>query len=184
MRLPSPILDHCVRQTYQYWENGVTVTYRNRDVAREGARGGGAAIILGAVALVVIIALSIMAIFGIGLFQRSTADFRGETGQIERIQADPDYRIASYDAFFDKCAAVQSKEAQIKNLERELEDTDPSTARTERLQSSITALRNSRAELITEYNADASKEDTRANFLASSLPYQLDTNNEETPCAL
>jgi len=160
------------------------VTYRNRDVAREGARGGGAAIIIGIIAFIVVIVLATMWIFGLGFFSRATADFRGETSQIERVQADPDYRIASYDRFFNLCGDIKTKEQNIINLELELETTEPDSPRADQLRSGITAQRNIRAGLINDYNADATKEDTRANFQASSLPFQLNPTDEETTCAL
>lgn len=146
------------------------------------AKTGGVAILVGVTALIVAVVLAAMWVFGWGWFSRATADFRGETNVTEQIHADGDYRITAYDKFFDLCAAVQSSESSIANLEAELE-TDPSDDRVEQLNASITAQRNNRSELITQYNADASKADTRANFLASDLPYQLDEDNEETQCA-
>lgn len=134
---------------------------------------------LGFAALLV---LASMWVFGWGAFTRATADFRGETGQIERTRADADYRIANYDHFFDLCASVQSKEATIDSLEQELE-TDPREQRAEQIQATLTAVRASRAEAINQYNADAAKEATAAQFRASNLPPKLSIDEGETECA-
>lgn len=156
-----------------------------RQVAREGARFGVWAVILGAIALVVIVALSAMAIFGVGLFQRETANFRGETAEREKVLADPNYRIANYTRFFDLCASVQNKEATIRALEAELNDpaNPPSAARKAQINATITANRAQREAAINQYNASAAQEDTRANFHASNLPYRLDAKTQETTCA-
>jgi hypothetical protein len=150
-------------------------------VSREGARFARWAVILGAMAIVVALVLSAMAVFGFGFFQRGTAEFRGKTGQIERTRANPAFRIASYDSFYNACAAVQSDEATISALKEEL-TTHPSPARVEQIQASLTALRAGRAEKINNYNADARKTATAGQFRASDLPYQLDRNAEETSC--
>ena len=119
--------------------------------------------------------------FGFGWFSRWTAEWRGGTAATEIVHADPNYRIAAYEHFFDLCAQVQSTEAGIRAQLDEL-DTDPPEARRVQIQANITAARKVRAELINQYNADATKEDTQANFLASSLPYHLNITTEETQC--
>ena len=151
---------------------------------REGARISGSVIAIFAVVMVIAMGIGAMWIFGWGWFQRSTADFRGKTGQIEQVHGDPNYRIAAYDHFFDLCAAVQTTEASIQALEDERNDTTnpPTTSRQSQISTNLTALRASRAGLINQYNADAHKADTKANFLASDLPFQLDSKAEETSC--
>lgn len=123
----------------------------------------------------------LVAVYGFGFLQRETADFRGETGQIEQTKANSSYRIASYDQFYDACASVRSTESKIANMKEELEDTKEGQRETV-LKTSITASKNKRAELIESYNADARKEATQGQFRASDLPYQLDENEEETIC--
>jgi len=124
-------------------------------------------------------ALMLIAVYGFGQFQRITADFRGETSQIEKTQANANYRIAAYDHFYDRCAGVQSLESKIKNMKTELEAADSDQRKTV-LNTSITASKNKRAELINSYNADARKEGTRGQFKASDLPYELNEKKEET----
>lgn len=131
--------------------------------------------------LLIFVAFFLIAVYGFGFLQRETADFRGETEQIEKTQADGDYRIAAYNEFYDKCASVQSLESKISNLETEVEATDDEQ-RVSILNTSITAAKNKRAELIHEYNADARKEATQGQFRASDLPYELNENEGETVC--
>lgn len=127
------------------------------------------------------VAIVLTLIYGGGMLQRLTADFRGETSQIEQTEANADYRISAYDQFYDKCMSVKSTESKIKNLADELEQTEKEQ-RKDILNTSITASKNKRAEMIQSYNADARKEDTRAKFKASDLPYELNENEEETVC--
>lgn len=150
---------------------------------RTGFKIGGWGILAIIGAFLVFVLIASMNIFGWGFFQRSTADFRGETGQIEKVQADPNYRIAHYDMFFDKCASVKTSESTIRNQQKEM-DAGVSEARKAQLQTNITAARNIRAEKINQYNADAMKDETAANFLASNLPYQLNEQDEVTTCTL
>lgn len=122
-------------------------------------------------------------VYGLSSLQRGTAEFRGKTGQIEQTKANSNYRIASYDDFYDTCASVQSLESKIKNMQEELHETEESQRITV-LKTSITASKNKRAEMIAKYNADARKEATKAQFKASDLPYELDENREETICEI
>lgn len=123
-----------------------------------------------------IIVLVSMSVYGFGNLQRLTAEFRGETGQIEKTKANSSYRIAAYEKFHDRCGSIKSTESKISNMEDELETAEEDTQRKTILNSSITALKNKRAELIESYNADARKEATQGQFRDSNLPYKL---NEE-----
>lgn len=152
-------------------------------MVKEGAKFGGLAVLGSLGVLVLAIVIGSMWIFGWGFFQRSTANFRGETEQIEKTRANGDYRIAAYDHFFNLCASVQSKEATIKALEKELErKPGPSESRVEQIYASITANEAIRAETINQYNVDAEKTATIGQFKASNLPYELNANTEETSC--
>lgn len=131
--------------------------------------------------ILILVTVFLVAVYGFGFLQRETADFRGETGQIEQTKANSDFRIASYDHFYDTCASVRSLESKISNMQEELEETE-GTQRETVLKTSITASKNKRVELIESYNADARKEATRGQFRASDLPYELDINEEETIC--
>lgn len=142
--------------------------------ARDVAKWSGATIAGAALALVVVVAVGAMWVFGFGFFQRSTAEFRGRTGQIERTRADANYRIANYDWFFTQCGAVRAQEARMRIFAA---DTT-SEGRT-----NLRAVEANRASLIEEYNARATQEDTAGHFRSSHLPYQLSTDDEETRCA-
>lgn len=143
---------------------------------RSGARTGaaGAGLYIGLVLLVLVIAATVVFVFG--GFSRLTANFRGETEVREKTLADGDYRIAAYESFYDQCAAVKAIEVQLDNMR-----ADKSLPKDQRA-TNVLALQNKRAQLIEEYNADARKTDTRANFLASDLPYELNQNQEHTTC--
>lgn len=138
-------------------------------------------ILLGVLGFVAIIGVFLILMFTTGMLQRGTAEFRGQTKQIEQTKANSNYRIAQYEHFYNLCASVQSIESKIGNMEDEL-DTASEAQRKEILNTSITASKNKRAELINKYNADARKEGTMAQFKSSDLPYSIDENEEVTVC--
>lgn len=130
--------------------------------------------ILGAlITTLTIVVLFSVSVYGLGSIQRFTADFRGETGQIEKTKANSSYRIAAYEKFYNKCASIESLESKINNMQDELETAEGDTQRKTILNSSITASKNKRAELIASYNADARKEATQGQFRDSNLPFKL-----------
>ncbi|MFH8483131.1 hypothetical protein [Streptomyces sp. NPDC018055] len=118
---------------------------------------------------------------GIFALRWVTADVRGEASKREQTIANGAFRIATYEEFYDLCAAVQTSEQQLKALQTEL-DGKPSPDREERLRSSITAVTASRAESITTYNSKATQEHRTA-FQDARLPYTLDITTKETTCA-
>lgn len=132
-------------------------------------------------AIVAVIIISIGAFFIKNEWQRGTANYRGETGQIERTRANADFRIQSYDWFFDQCSAIQAAEGQIEVQEQELDGADEDRAG--RIETNLVALRNRRISLITEYNGEAAKEKTSGPFRSADLPAHININNEETECA-
>lgn len=121
--------------------------------------------------------------FGVTQFQRITADYRGETDQIENTEANAQFRMQAYDGFFDKCSAIQTAEDRIDALEAELETTS-SDIRKEELNTAITANKANRNGLINEYNADAAKEWTVGQFKSQDLPYNINKEQENTTCVL
>ncbi|QBI53472.1 hypothetical protein [Streptomonospora litoralis] len=143
-------------------------------------RSASYAIRFGAVALLAIVALAAIAIYAFGGLARVTAGWRGEGEEIERTEADGDFRIAAYEEFYNLCTSVQDAEADIASLETELE-SDPPQARETQIQASLTAIRNTRAQAINDYNAAAAQEH-RAELRDSDLPERLDTDAEETTC--
>lgn len=147
---------------------------------KQGTRDG---IKLALSAAVVVIAIILVGVYGFGWFQKETAGFRGEVAETERVEADPNFRIASYEEFYELCAAVQAKEAAIVQQEQMLAQT-PDPTRQQQLQSNLAALASSRASLIAEYNSKAERSRTRGKFLGSELPDQLNANAEGTQCSV
>ncbi|MDR1197381.1 MAG: hypothetical protein LBL08_03890 [Candidatus Nomurabacteria bacterium] len=140
---------------------------------KDAGKGIGLGMLAIIIIIVLVIVVAIIGIFGFGWLSRGTAEFRGETGQIEKVQADPNYRIAQYDHFFDLYAEIKADTSRLEILEEELTTTSPSAARVEQVNASVTAVKNSRAQKIARYEADAQKADTAANFLSSDLPYKI-----------
>ena len=137
----------------------------------------------GTLLVVAVVVVAILIGSGVWLFRVATADVKGAGDQVIQTKGNAQYRIAAYDAFYDACGAIQAKEDQIALQEPLLEAAKPGTPDYQRLEANVVALKSSRASLIRAYNADASKADTRANFLASDLPYSIDTTQEHTTCA-
>lgn len=132
-----------------------------------------------AIALLVVGSL-IGIFFAASYWQRGTANFRGETEQIERTRANADFRIQSYEWFFDHCAAIETTEGQILVQEEELETAAPERA--DRIRTNLVAIKNRRIDLITTYNGEARKEKTTGQFRDAGLPSRININNYETEC--
>lgn len=132
-------------------------------------------------AVVAIVAIALASMYAMGFLKKETADFRGGVAATERIHADAAYRIAAYDKFFDDCAAIQSKDAQLAALRTEAQTA--TGQRADIVAATITAVTAARATQIAQYNADAAKSDTAANFLSSSLPFYIAPTQEHISCA-
>ena len=98
-----------------------------------------------------------------------TAPVRGQIEQREEVQSG-DYRLYSYEHFYNLYAEVLAYEDQIRNQREMLETVEGDEAA--RYRQNINALKNQRASAIREYNADARKE-TRGQFRDDDLPYQI-----------
>lgn len=129
--------------------------------------------------LMVAVVLAVMLIAG-GI-QFVTADFRGVVDKREKINADGGYRIAAYEEFYKLCSTVQAKNDEIGNLEAAV-DSASDVERKAELEGAILAQRNTKAELVREYNAKAAAEGTRGQFRDSELPYEIDSNQEDVQC--
>lgn len=133
------------------------------------------------ISLLLVAAVAVAAVFIFGGANRLTAPFRGETEKIERTEGDGAFRISSYEEFFELCAAVQVAEGRADSLEAELK-TKPPADRVTQINTSLTAVRANRTEMISQYNAKAAQEH-RAAFLSADLPARLAPHAGETPCA-
>lgn len=117
--------------------------------------------------------LSVFIVFIVALYaiQYYTADVRGRVSAQEQIKSGAS-RIAGYELFFNRCAAIQTNEAQIDALKEELKNTtDPREQA--RINANITGVTAARNGGINQYNADARKEYTEGQFRDSSLPFQI-----------
>lgn len=135
--------------------------------------------------VVLLFVVMLIGVFGFGLFQKETAEFRGDVGETEQVVADPWYRIAMYNNFFQLCTGVQNAEASLAAQTDELSRvTDPD--RRTQLESSLSAVRTQRAGLVNQYNNKASQERTQAEYFPPNLPPQLDPvyrDGMRTTCA-
>ena len=148
-----------------------------RDFDADAARATPRILGMGLGVFVFVIVLIVLA----GAFTWFWAPWKGKVEQRQMTEGSGAYRIAAYDAFYDDCQNIVAKEQIIANYEAELSgDPKPDKARAATLQAAITAETNARLELIASYNADSRKADTRANFKASDLPYQIDPTQETT----
>lgn len=132
-------------------------------------------------AVVVAFGLAVGGVYFAAFYSKTTADTRGTTEQRERNAASGAFRQATYEEFFDLCASVQADEAKISNLKEERDSTtDP--FRKGNINTSITAVMNSRAESIAQYNSKGAQQH-RSAFQDADLPYRLDATQEKTECA-
>lgn len=120
--------------------------------------------------LVGILVLVLLA-FGIWGWRYFTAPIRGEVQKQETVNSG-DYRIYSYDHFFNLHASIQAYEDQIRN-QRQLLETLEDPQEQARYRQNINALMNQRAKAVRQYNADVQKEGTRGQFKADSLPESI-----------
>lgn len=117
----------------------------------------------------VILALVVL-VAGGWAFRYYTADVRGQIEMQEEVMSG-EFRQMSYDHFYNLYADIQAFEDQIRNQEEILETAEGEEA--QRYRRNINALRNQRAAVIRQYNADVRKEGTRGQFRANDLPTSI-----------
>jgi hypothetical protein len=94
-----------------------------------------------------------------------------------------DYRIAAYDKFHDDCNAIAAQQQVIANLQDTLDNDKAAGVDSTQLTvdaHNITAAKNVYFGMVGEYNSDASKSGTKAQWLASNLPQHISNDVEET----
>lgn len=132
--------------------------------------------------IVVVLVLSLLLTIG-GLGWRYViAGPKGAVQAREQIKSGSS-RIASYNHFFDLCAAVQATEGVLAASYVEL-DTAEGKDR-DRVRTNLTGLLAQRARSVAQYNADARKGYTIGQFRDSGLPFELPatyTNGVTTSC--
>ncbi|QEQ93630.1 membrane protein [Streptomyces phage Zuko] len=149
-----------------------------REGAKWYAKGWGIFLL----ALVSVLAASTITLFATGTIQKWTADFRGGVKAKEQTTGNGAFRVNTYNHFFNLCASVQSDEDAIKNAQDEMADKETTADRKAKLRQVVTALKNTRAENIRQYNADSANEYKRA-FQSNDLPVTLNVGAERTECA-
>jgi len=154
----------------------------NEDI-KDGLKIGALGLAAIVVGFLLLIAVSSMAIFGWGFFQRSTANFRGQTAAIEKTKANADFRIQSYQKFFNLCGEIQAKEDQARIFQAQLDADKRAGINNPDHQTNLNAVLATRASLVREYNNLATRGFTEGQFRDSNLPYQININNMETQCA-
>lgn len=133
--------------------------------------------VLGLVAIVGLV----MLIWGFSTgFQYFTADVRGEVEKTELTAGSGEFRIFSYDYFFNKCAAIQNAEVEYDAQYGLLQSMEPGTDRDSRTrydrQRRVVAVQLANIEqLKNQYNVDAAKEETIGQFRDSDLPSRVST---------
>lgn len=137
-------------------------------------------IIYSVIAVLAVVGVILAIFFATHYFQRGTADFRGETSELEQLKADPAHRISARQYFFDTCTQVQGFEDTIRALRTELEG-DPSESREEQINGAITANQAQRDNLIRDYNGHA-QNFTFQQFRSADLPERLEVDAESTKC--
>lgn len=109
---------------------------------------------------------------------------RGEA--YKQVHGDATYRNQQHNHFYDLCAGVQAAETRIEVAKQQLKadikaGADAATIR--RDQENVNGPTGQRADLITQYNADADNIQTKGLFRDINLPAHLDVNQEKTTCA-
>jgi len=137
-------------------------------------------IVAGACAILLVIVLAFMWVAGVGFFSKATAETRGQTGVREQTVADPRYRIANYDKFFEQCQAIVSLEGQIGLTKQSIQTDDQTQLFYD--QQNLRALQGRRLELVSVYNANAAKAGTAGQFRDASLPQKIEPNGDSTSC--
>jgi hypothetical protein len=140
-----------------------------------------ASALIGTIVLVLVLGL------GTWAFRVATAELKGRGDAHIEINSGAN-RIAQYEHFFDLCVSVQNAETGLDAENARLkETTDPHMKGI--IQTNISGLIMTRQHGINTYNADATKNYTSGQFLASNLPYQLSTEpyvvgGPKTQCAV
>lgn len=93
-----------------------------------------------------------------------------------------DYRIAAYDKFHDDCNAIVAQQTVINNLVDTLDADKAAGVDSTQLtvdSHNVLAAKNIYSGMVGEYNSDASKTGTKAQWLASNLPQHISNDYKE-----
>ena len=135
------------------------------------------------------VVLIIAIVVGVWAVRYYTAETRGKITATEEIQS-AEFRIYSYDHFFDICGAIRTNEANL-DLQTDILDGfvsagfGPGDDKYDKQMQNVAAQSRFLRRLKEDYNQDADKEGTRGQFKAECLPPEVSTDYEygkETPC--
>lgn len=126
-------------------------------------------------AILGVIILTIIIVGGWGFatgFKYFTAEKTGQAEAERQIQS-AEFRIFSYEHFFNAIAEINSAKAEYDQQYDLLQTTDSGTDDYTRIQRNLAAIGAHIERLINQYNADAAKEETRGQFKTTSLPNHI-----------
>lgn len=144
--------------------------------------------ILGGIAIGFFVLLGL----GLGLFVLNQEVLRWEApiiGKTERIQIvnSGEFQLRAYNHFFDLCASVKSAETRIDNAKESLDSSQQGDRNYDVFLLNYNAAKQSRADAVNQYNADATKDWSEGIFLDADLPWQISTEYQpyggKTTCA-
>lgn len=123
--------------------------------------------------------ITLLVLFGgVMAFRYFTAEIRGIVPAEERIQS-ADFRIYSYEYFYNQLATVNAEEANYDAQYERLQTLVADTEEYNRVQRNLAAIKAHIERLKLQYNADARKEGTRGQFRATDLPHQIEIQPHE-----
>jgi hypothetical protein len=125
------------------------------------------------------IGLIVASIFIVGSITRGTADFRGKTDEINKVQGNGTFRIAAYDHFFDLCGSAKTVQQNIETTKTAIKAL--TAAEKYRQQTNLQAQTNNLNELVTS-TTPTPQDRHRGPLQGLGLPAKLDTTQEIT-CA-
>ena len=106
-------------------------------------------------------------------FKYFTAEKSGQAEAERQIQS-AEFRIYSYNHFYDMLVAINAAEAQY-DSQWELKEVQSSDSETyQKTLRNLAAIKAQIAKLKAQYNADAEKEETIGQFKANNLPERVD----------
>lgn len=126
----------------------------------------------------IVMAFFVIFALGLGLFLfnqeiiRWKAPIIGETERIETVNSG-EFRIRAYNHFFDLCVSVQNAEQTIDNAYDVLQQANPNDRFYGTYVLNLNGAKQARTNGANQYNADARKDWTEANFLDEDLPWQI-----------
>jgi len=117
-----------------------------------------------------IIGILMIALWGFGVF---TAGIKGQGEAYKEIQS-KEFRLESYNYFFDQYHSILALEGQIDVNISMLNSMEEGTKDYNRIRINVVALQSLRHQAIQSYNAEASKDYTAGQFRDNNLPYQIE----------